>query len=323
MTSASSGSGRSREGQLRLVSTPVPEPAAAGASTGVVQAASRARSALQVHLDRCGLAAGTVRAYNRQASAYATWLAAHADDHPDAFTDAVGAEGAVTAWRRHLLEDRAAPSSINQSLAAVTLLYELAGLRIRTARVRVPRPGEPEALTRAQEQALERAAARRGPRDAALIALLLHTGPRVAEVAGLDLADVAITARTGTVRYLGKGDQPRVVPVPAPARDRVRDWLEVRGHKEGPLWTGQRGRLSISGITQVVLAVGIDTAITELRALRPHRLRHTFATRLRQSGVDPAVIQSLLGHASLDTTGRYFRAGAAELAAVIERVYQP
>ena len=56
--------------------------------------------------------------------------------------------------------------------------------------------------------------------------------------------------------------------------------------------------------------------------LRPHRLRHTYATRLRQGGADPAQVQALLGHASLETTARYFRAGTAEQAAVIERIFE-
>jgi site-specific recombinase XerD len=40
-----------------------------------------------------------------------------------------------------------------------------------------------------------------------------------------------------------------------------------------------------------------------------------------QGGADPAQIQALLGHASLDNSARYFRAGPAETAAVIERVF--
>ncbi|MEV5752297.1 tyrosine-type recombinase/integrase [Actinoallomurus sp. NPDC052308] len=97
------------------------------------------------------------------------------------------------------------------------------------------------------------------------------------------------------------------------------DWLDERGREAGPLWTGQRGRLTDSGIAQVVLAVGKAAGID---GLRPHRLRHTFATRLRQGGADPAQVQSLLGHSSLDTSARYFRAGTAETAAVVERVFE-
>lgn len=70
---------------------------------------------------------------------------------------------------------------------------------------------------------------------------------------------------------------------------------------------------------QVVLAVGEDA---KLPGLHPHRLRHTYATRLRQGGADPAQIQALLGHATLETVSRYFRAGTAEQAAVIEKIFE-
>jgi len=283
-----------------------------------VAAADAALANALRYLDRCKLAANTVKAYKRQARAFAAWLTEHAADHPDAFADVVGAEAAVTAWRRHLIEDRARPATVNQALAAVTLMYEQAGLRIVVKRARVPRPGEPDAMTIQQQGAVERAAARRSVRDAAIAAVLLYAGARVEECARLEAGDIAITARTGTVRLHGKGDEVRTVPLPAPARARISAWLDERGREPGPLWTGQRGRLTDSGITQVVLAVGSDAGID---GLRPHRLRHTYATRLRQGGADPAQVQALLGHASIDTAARYFRSGSAENAAVIERIF--
>ncbi|MGH3097941.1 MAG: hypothetical protein ACRDMV_18315, partial [Streptosporangiales bacterium] len=138
------------------------------------------------YLDRCKLAAATVTAYRRQATAYVAWLAEHAGEHGDAFADQVGAEAAVTAWRRHLLRGRKTPATVNQALAAVSLLYEHgAGLRIQVKRARVPRPGEPDALDAGAQGRLERAAARRGPRDAAIVAVLLYAGARVGECARL------------------------------------------------------------------------------------------------------------------------------------------
>jgi integrase len=168
-------------------------------------------------------------------------LAANSDAHGDAFTDLVGAEGAVTSWKRDMLAARASASTVNQALAAVTLMYAQAGLRISVKRVRIPRPGEPDALTRQQEAALRRAAARRGPRDAAIIAVLLDTGARVEECARLEVEDFAITARTGEVRLHGKGDEVRYAPLARRARDLVSAWLDVRGRHPGPIWTGQRG----------------------------------------------------------------------------------
>jgi hypothetical protein len=87
-------------------------------------AAEVALSAVHRHLDRCKLAPNTVKAYKRQARAYLAWLTEHAADHPDAVADVVGAEAAVTAWRRHLITGRAKPATVNQALAAVTLMYD-------------------------------------------------------------------------------------------------------------------------------------------------------------------------------------------------------
>lgn len=109
-----------------------------------------------------------------------------------------------------------------------------------------------------------------GPRDAAIIAVLLYSGARAEECARLDAQDVPVTARTGKARLHGKGDEVRTVPLPAAGRERVSAWLLQRGSQPGPLWTGQRGPLSVSGITQAVLATGADAG---LPGLRPHRLR--------------------------------------------------
>ncbi|MGW0586392.1 tyrosine-type recombinase/integrase [Streptosporangium sp. NPDC002607] len=294
----------------------------------VTAAAEVALAAFGTHLDRCALAANTVTAYRRQAIAYRDWLLAHAAEHADAFVDLVGAEAAVTAWRRHLLAAGASPATVNQALAAVTLLYEHGpALRLAVKRARIPKPGAPDALSRAQENAVRRAADRRGPRDSALIALLLGAGARAEECQRLRVGDIPITARSGTARLHGKGDEVRTVPLPVPARERLTAWLLARAELlaarpaladavgEG-LWAGQRGRLSVDGVTDVVRAVGKDAG---LPGLRPHRLRHTYATRLREADADHAQIQALLGHASIETTARYFRASATEVADLVDR----
>src|SRR5579859_7144687 len=160
---------------------------------GAAEAAAAAFAATCRHLGRCKLAASTVRSYTRQAGAFTAWLAANVGAHGDAFADVTGAEGAVTAWKRDMLAARASPAAVNQALGAVTLMYQQAGIRIAVKRVRIPRPGEPSAL------------ARRGPRDAAIIAVLLDTGTRAEECTRLDSQDFAVTARTGEVRLHGKG----------------------------------------------------------------------------------------------------------------------
>jgi integrase/recombinase XerC len=270
---------------------------------------------------RSRLAGNSQRAYVYHMAAYATWLMRNARLHPDAFGDRIGAEGAVTAWKRHLIEQRHATSTVRVALSAVRVLYQAgANIQVTVKAPRQTKPGEPPALDRGQAGAVERAADRSGPRNAAIIAVLLYAGARVEECARLDLADVAITERTGTVRLHGKGDEVRQVPLPKPARDRITAWLQVRGREPGPLWTSRSGSaLTISGVTKVVIKVGEAAGVPG--TLRPHVLRHTYATRLRQGGADVSQIQALLGHADPATSARYFRAGQAEIAATVGGVF--
>lgn len=271
--------------------------------------------AFERHLERAPLADHTVTAYRRQAEAYLAWWDPH--QHPDAFVDQVGAEAAVKAWRRHLLaEAKQAPASVNQALAAVSLLYEVGcRIRIKVKRARVARAGAPKALTRAEEATLRRAAKRRGTRNAAIIELMLGCGARVEEAARLAVEDVAITARTGTVRLFGKGDEVREVPLDKPGREAVQEWmLEHPGGRA--LWVGRRGPLTRSGLIQATRTVA---TVAGLAGFHPHQLRHTFATRQREEGADLAEIQELLGHKSVDTTARYTRPSAAQLQELIDR----
>jgi site-specific recombinase XerD len=281
--------------------------------------ADRVLGAFHEHLDRCALADTTKRAYRRQSTAYIRWLAQNTGRHPDAFTDTVGAEAAVDSWRKHLLTSKQKPASVNQALAAIVLMYQQGThLRLDIKRARVDKPGAPDALTPNQTAAVQRAADRRAPRDSAIIAVLLGTGARVEECARLDIEDVPITSRTGTARLLGKGHQVRTLPLPPGARERVAAWLAVRPAGGKALWVGQRGALTIEGITKVVLTVGQAAGIV---GLRPHDLRHTFATRLREGGADAAQIQKLMGHVSIETTQRYFRASDEEVAELVARIF--
>jgi len=185
-----------------------------------------------------------------------------------------------------------------------------------TAAARIPGLGEPDALTPGEEGAVRRAARSRG---AAIIVVLLDAGVRAEQCACLDAGTSRLPPAPARSACTERGDEVRFVPLSKRARDLVSAWLDERGRHPGPAWHGQRGPLTIAGITQVVLAAGAAAGIP---GLRPHRRRHTFGTRLRLGGAGPAQVRALLGHASLDASARYFRAGAAENAAAIERIFE-
>lgn len=257
------------------------------------------------------------KAYRARARAYATWLSQYAGEHPDALVDQVGAEAAVTAWRRHLITTKASPSTVNQALAAVDLLYEVgAGLRLKVKRARVPRPGEPDALTPKEPGMVKRAADCRGVRDAAIVAVLLYTGARADGVRSSRPRPYR-PHRHGPPARQGRRNPPRARPGTRPqAAHRLDPPPRQRAGPavDRPAWSAHH------------LGHHPDHARCRRRRWRAwpatHRLRHTYATRLRQGGAGPAQVQALLGHASLDTTARYFWPGTAEQAAVVERIFQ-
>jgi len=158
-----------------------------------------------------------------------------------------------------------------------------------------------------------------GRRDVAMLELLYSSGLRLAELAGLDVADLDLADRT--VRVLGKGSKTRVLPVGAKAVAAIRGWLADRGQlvKDGggALFVGRNGRrLCTRAIQRRIgrwaLASGLNVPV------HPHLLRHSFATHLLESSRDLRGVQELLGHADISTTQVYTHLDFAHLARIYD-----
>jgi integrase/recombinase XerC len=153
-------------------------------------------------------------------------------------------------------------------------------------------------------------------RDRAILEILYATGLRVSELASLTLGDLK---RPDALTVTGKGGRTRTVPVGAPARRAVADWLE-RGRPQlvgrdsaSAVWLGVKGRpLGARGIRRVV-GVRLQTF--------PHALRHAFATHLLEGGADLRAVQEMLGHTDLATTQIYTAVTRDHLRATYERTH--
>ncbi len=158
-------------------------------------------------------------------------------------------------------------------------------------------------------------------RDRAMLELFYSSGLRVSEMAGLDLQDLRLEEQI--VRVRGKGRKERVVPVGGRCRDCLSEYLAQRtrfGDGTSALFLNSRGsRLSDRGIRRIVVKYGERALLA--RNLKPHALRHSFASHLLQSGADLRSIQELLGHASLSTTQRYTHLDVAHLMDVYDRAH--
>jgi len=127
-------------------------------------------------------------------------------------------------------------------------------------------------------------------------------GLRISEAASLEVT--AIDGANGVIRVIGKGNKERCVPLPQPVLTELRRlW---RSHRDTRwLCPSPRGSGPITrdALGQTFRKVAEDAGIT--RQATPHSLRHSYATRLLESGVDTRIVQILLGHASIATTAVY------------------
>ncbi len=148
-----------------------------------------------------------------------------------------------------------------------------------------------------------------------LIELLYATGLRVSELVSLPVAAVRGDPEMISVR--GKGGHERMVPLSAPARVALSDWLRHRDaddavpvsadNKASPFLfpsRGKAGHLTRVAFFQALKALAARAGLDPAR-VSPHALRHGFATHLLANGADLRTIQTLLGHADISTTEIY------------------
>ena len=146
----------------------------------------------------------------------------------------------------------------------------------------------------------------KGLRDQAILAVLLSSGLRRAELA--DLTVDHICQRDGRwviVDIVGKGNKVRSVPIAPWAKVAIDRWLEATGITEGLIFRSvyKGGRVNGKGMTS-------QTVYNVVRAyangnLATHDLRRTFAKLADKGGASLVQIQKSLGHSSVKTTELY------------------
>ncbi|MGH2600736.1 MAG: tyrosine-type recombinase/integrase, partial [Dehalococcoidia bacterium] len=142
-------------------------------------------------------------------------------------------------------------------------------------------------------------------------------GPRASELTGLDLADYDRQAGEIRIRH-GKGDKPRRLGVPGLAAASLNHYIaRWRGQEEGPLFPGSLGvRLGYAGLLHLVRRLGAGVGVV---GAHPHMFRHGFAVEFLLAGGPLPILQTLLGHSSIEQTARYLRTLQAEEATARHR----
>jgi integrase/recombinase XerC len=158
-------------------------------------------------------------------------------------------------------------------------------------------------------------------RDKAMFELAYSSGLRVAELANLQLADLAL--EEGTLTVTGKGNKTRVVPMGHPCQQAIKMWLMVRSQftpHEDYLFITQQGKsLTTRAIELRFKSWGIKLGLST--PLYPHLLRHSCASHLLQSSQDLRAVQEMLGHASIQTTQVYTHLDYQHLAKIYDQAH--
>jgi integrase/recombinase XerC len=192
-------------------------------------------------------------------------------------------------------------------------------------------PAVPEVLVQmlTAEQLRDLLASCDGPRmvdrrDLALILLYADTGARLSEIVGAELDDLDLRGRS--LRIMGKGRRPRVVPFGARTARALDRYLRIRARQPyaaSPwLWlSGKDGRsISPNAVAQMLRRRGREIGVPGLHA---HMLRHGFADAWLKSGGNEGDLMELAGWRSRQMLTRYAAATRAERAREAYRSRSP
>ena len=265
-----------------------------------------------IDLER-GLSKHTTAAYRRDLEQAAKFFARHGVADWRAVTSAQAA-----AWVHSLTSAHYTVASLARKLSALRMLARfLVREKIRdddfTALLTGPKPQRKMPGTLSEDEVARLVAApvggdARALRDRALLELFYSSGLRVSELAALTLQQIDV--QQGFLRVFGKGSKERVVPVGGKACEALTTYLAagrpllVKPKTGSQFFLNKHGTaLSRVALWMIVKAHAKRAGIT--KNVKPHALRHSFATHLLTGGADLRAIQEMLGHASISTTQIY------------------
>jgi site-specific recombinase XerD len=272
------------------------------------------------------LALRSQKQYASDAKHFATWL-----NQNNLTLQTLNRDNMIE-YRRHLAEAYPNPTTASRLLVVAKRLLDEAVKRkvlennpaadIKGFKTYSENETTHSALTKAQTKALLQAVDRTtlmGKRDYALLMVLIYTGIRRAECAGLELRDLAKEQGydVAVIRH-GKGNKRRIVKLPVAVRRALDEWLNaLRGSgltpvpstalfiqfRKGDNPDKMQRTLSTNAIENIVKHYA---KLAELPVhLSPHGLRASFVTLALEGGAKLEQVQYAVGHADPRTTERY------------------
>ncbi|MFA5155858.1 MAG: site-specific tyrosine recombinase XerD [Candidatus Omnitrophota bacterium] len=260
-----------------------------------------------------GLSGNTLSSYGRDLKCYMDFLTR---SHIDALSKA--GKNEIVDFMFYQKDKGMAPNSVSRRLSAIRMFYKfLARERILksdpSSQIDSPKLWHkiPDVLSLNEVESLLAQPDTRdsqGIRDKAFIEALYATGMRVSEVVNLKVDNVNMDV--GFLRCTGKGNKERIIPLGRKAIDYIKRYMDtgrkkLLGNKESEyLFISRLGKkISRQSFWKIIKKYARQAKIK--KPIKPHTLRHSFATHLLERGADLRSVQEMLGHANISTTQIY------------------
>jgi integrase/recombinase XerD len=157
-------------------------------------------------------------------------------------------------------------------------------------------------------------------RYAILFSLLQNSGLRISEALSLRVRNVRVESGIAkSVRVIGKGNKERVVRLPKPFGQIFSFYLQARPAEHFVFEMEKGGKPPTQSavrrfLNRLLEKAGIDKKVS------PHKLRHTYATRLLEAGAELVDIQAMLGHRDVSTTSIYTHVDEERMASLVDKL---
>ena len=154
-------------------------------------------------------------------------------------------------------------------------------------------------------------------RNVLICKMLFYTGLRISELCALDRD----TIRNRQFTVVGKSKDPRPCFITKEIERDIEHYLSLRTDDNPALFianeTGER--VTPTNVQRVFRRVARSTGMVKVT---PHTMRHSFATRMLEDGVDIRYVAAFLGHQSLNTTKRYTHVRDYKMAQIYTKVME-
>lgn len=213
----------------------------------------------------------------------------------------------IKGYLAHLISDQQMNNSSIALVRAALKFYYDEVLKKKIVNLKTPKISRklPEVLTKEEIKKLLNSI--NHLKSKLIIKLLYSSGIRLSECLNLKIEDLEIGNKIGWIRG-GKGAKDRMFIL---SNNLCEELLPFVHGRNGFIFNGRAGRLTSRNVQKIVKRAAQKAGIT--KNITPHKLRHSFATHLLESGTDIRIIQELLGHANLQTTQIYTKVSQEQM----------